>query len=1181
MTKYSHIIERMTLEQKATLVSAGGGWSKITAGESEISGLAFSDGRFGVKVAQGLKYHGAPATRFPAPINMARTWNTPLVARVADDIGNEARSLGVNALTTPEGGVITGVSSDMTDRFSEDPYLSGRMLTAYVRGIEYNKAMATVSYASAAVSTEFASNEQSVREVALMPYEMAIKDGKPSAVKVCDGFYGDSHVCESKHLMSGILKTEWKNDGIISVPDDGRVSIVKALAEGADLFRSENAAEEAQKIVKMVQRHKKLAEDVEDGVATPYQLEAAVARGEALSEKLLDEVVEKLLGAADEKHMKDIPVPESYASYPFNHPVMFEERKHAATAYEAAYESIVLLKNEGVLPIDDQKKVAFLGDYLFCDLCDVNADGSFVALENESTVKQISKSGLNVIGCYRGYERGATSAEQAKLLADAKTIAVAADVVVVYVGDLGNERSNGSIPSYQREFIRRIKESTNAKIVAVCLGNGLADMSWDTLCDAVILAGDPGQAGAKALLKVINGTVNPSAKLTVSVCDDKIPVDADGGLYGYRMCQAENIKERYPFGYGLSYTKFEYKDLKVTKRGVGFTLKNVGEVAGAEIAQLYVGKMDSEVTKAKKQLRGFKKIYLEPGESVHVEIPFDSRAFRYYNTDTNSWEIEGGKYQVMVGASARHMKLFNEIDIATSGAKPPVVKKVTSRTQPAMIKRTEKIFSGKALGNAIAATIWAVFFWLLMPLYGLIVSAPFYELLSALGATRGMMMLCDFVVLTLLFCVSAAIALYGIKNLTQMVKKHTYEVVNPAVITVKENDTYLPDAEHPADAERFHFDDAVANTSIDDVDEEVSADVDEAQANEPSLASKETEPSEEARKYMCVSHTTMDTLNAGANSIVNALSRYVVARGIIVNDDEIKRLFAAVCSSRVIVLRNSDALGARLTLKAMSECFGFNIAFINVGADDERISFSSSDGSAGIVDAVNVAIEQPEKPTFTVICGKNTEDACEFLGDIINYSGLGNAEYRMVMGKDKARSVKLPSNLWFVMLVSDEINVRTGNACVSLLHATFNKLVNVNDVMLGLGEEKAVLDLYPMTQRVLADVTAREREANYLSEKYWRKIDKLEEYMAQRAGFTIGNKLYNAMEKYSAVCIGAGADPEQAMDSVISSLLLTQLNSEDASKLGGEETLSEFMDSVFGADKDDRCREILRLKGIK
>ena len=1177
MTKYSHIIERMTLEQKATLLSAGGGWNKITAGESEISALAFSDGRMGVKVAQGLKYHGAPTTRFPAPINMARTWNTPLVARVADDIGNEARSLGVNALTTPDASVITGTSSASSDSFSEDPYLSGRMLTAYVRGIEYNKAMAAVDYANAAISTEFAATEQSLREVALMPYEMAIKDGKPSGVRISDGFYGDSHVCESKHLVSGILKTEWKFKGVMSAVDDGKVNIAKAISEGADIFRSANSSQDAQKIVNMVQKYKKLAEEIEDGVATPYQLEDAVARGEALSEKLLDEVVEKLLCAADEKHMKDIPVSDSYGSYPFNHPIMFEERKHCATAYEAACESIVMLKNEGVLPINDQTKVAFFGEYLFRDLCDVNEDGSFVALEQEDTVKQIAKSGLNVIGCYRGYKRGATTSEQSSLLADAKVIAVAADVVVVYVGDLGDENSNGAIPAYQREFISRIKESTNAKIVAVCLGNGLADMSWDSLCDAVLLAGDPGQAGAKALLKVISGAVNPSAKLTVSVCDDKIPVNVEDGLYGYRMCQVESIKERYPFGYGLSYTEFEYKDFKVTKKGVGFTLKNIGELAGAEVAQLYVGKMDSAVTKAKKQLCGFKKVYLEPGESVHVEILFDSRAFRYYNTDTNSWEIEGGKYQVFVGASARHMKLFKEIDVPTSGAKPPVTQKTTSRTQPIMIKRTEKVFSGKALGNAIAATIWVGFFWWLMPLYSLFISAPVSEVLIDLGVARDMTALFDLVVLSVLFFAGSGIAVYGIDNLAKMVKKRTYEVVNPEVISVKQYDTYLPDVEYSLDAERFHFDESLENTDIDDSTEEADAE-DTPREN---AVTQEAGGSADLRKYICVEHTTMETLNAGVNNIADALTRYIEARGIIVSDEEIKRLFACVCSSRVIVLRNSDALGARVTLKAMSECFGFNATFINVTEDDERISFSTMDNSVGIVDAVNVAIEHPEKPAFAIICGKNTVDVCDFLGDIMNYSGLGTAEYSIAMGRDKVRSFKLPSNLWFVMLVSDEIDVITGKACVTSIHAVFNKLVNVNDAPLGLGEERRVLDLYPMTQRVLADVVSREREASYLPEKYLRKIDKLEEYLTQRVGFVIGNKTYNAMEKYAAVCIGAGVAPENVVDAVISSMLLCQLNSVDSKKLEGEEPFTEFMDSVFGTDKDDRCREILRLKGIR
>ena len=1184
MTKYSHIIERMTLEQKATLISAGGGWNKITAGESEISPLAFSDGRFGVKVAQGLKYHGAPTTRFPAPINVARTWNTPLAARIADDIGNEARSLGVNALTTPEATVITDPSGAISDRFSEDPYLSGRMLTAYVRGIEYNKAMATVSYASGAVTTEFAADEQSLREVALMPYEMAIKDGKPSAVRVSGGYFGDSHVCESKHLMSGILKTEWKYDGVISVLDDGKVGIVKAMAEGADMFRSTNSMQEAQKIVKMVQRHKKLAEDVDDGLATPNQLEVAVARGEALPEKMLDEIIEKLLGAADAKHMKDIPAPDSYGSYPFNHPIMFEERKHAATAYEAACESIVMLKNNGVLPIDAEKKVAFFGEYLFLNLSDVNGEGGFVSLEPENTAKQFTKSGLDVIGCSKGYQRGAGAAHQSALLADARAVAVGADVVVIYVGDLAEEEPTGAIPNYQMEFIRQIRKSTNAKIVGVCLGNGLGDMSWDVLCDAVLVAGDPGQAGAKAILKILNGTVNPSAKLTVGICDSKVPTNVNAGLYGYRMCQAANIQERYPFGYGLSYTEFEYKDIKVTKRGVGFTLKNIGEVAGAEIAQLYVGKIDSLATKARKQLRGFKKIYLEPGESVHVEIPFDSRAFRYYNTDTGSWEIEGGRYQVYVGASARHMKLFKEIEIPTSGAKVPLEKTTTLKTEPTMVTRTEKVFSGKALGKSVVATCLVGLLWALMPLYLFFINAPMQEFLEELGVSGDMAVFCHFAVLAVLFCCSVAFLIWGIVNLTKIVEKHTYEVINPAVVTVKEYTTYLPDAEYPTDVEKFHFDDADEESNLDeDSDGEALVEIEREQIEKEEALEvmEETDVPEELRKYTTALHTPMETLNAGTKNITEALYRYVEARGIMVSNDEIRRLFAAICASRVIVIRTSDSLGARLTLRATSECLGFNSIFVNVSPEDEHISFSSSDNSVGIVNAVNVAIEQPEKPALAIVCGKETDDVCEFMGDIMSYSGLGTSEYRIAMGQDKTRSFKLPANMWFIVLVSDEVNVRTGNACVSSIHATLNKLVNINAVTLGLGEEKTTLHLYAMTQRILADTVAREREENYLSENYWRKIDRLEDYLASKVGFAVGNKTVNAMEKYVSVCIAAGADREDAMDALISSMLLPALTFDDAKALDGGETLTEFMDSVFGADKDDRCREILRLKGIK
>ena len=1190
MTDYSTVIKRMTLEQKAALLSAKNGWKRIIAGDIQISPLAFSDGKYGVCVGKGLQFYGSPTTRFPSPLNMARTWNTPLVARVADDIGNEARSLGVNALETPEASIMYGADrTGSSDVMSEDPYLSGRMLTAYVRGFEHNGVLATVPYGSA-VALPVGDGEKSMREIALMPYEMAVKDGGVEAVRLTDKRCFGVRACESEHLVSGILKKEWGFDGTVIANDDGSLNLFSTLSKGTNLLCSESPDNEAAKIVKAVERFRKLSDDVKQGRAKPEQLSNAVRMGEALSEAALDNAVARLMTVADKHTMNAVELPDSYESYPFNHPKMFDERKHGATAYEAACESMVLLKNAGVLPLSDSVRVAFLGEYLFRDLSDVEELHEFKSLDPDISARMFGKVDLEVIGCSKGYDRDATTLQAAALLSDAKELADGADVVVVYLGQLGYKHTGGRLPEHQLDFLRKIKDSTSANIVAVYLGAQLGDMSWDELCDAVLIAGDPGQAGGKAILKVLSGAVTPSGKLTETVAGVDIPGAPVDGLYGYRMCQEINRREKYPFGFGLSYTRFEYSDLKITSKGVSFKITNTGDFAGAEIAQLYVGKQGAASTRAKRELKGFCKHFLQAGEARTVEIPFDSRTFRYYNTDTHSWEIEGGKYQIYVGNSSRSLSLTGEIEIAGSEAKVPAGGGYVRRELPPSVsptvKKVVRKFSVKNLLGSIFSSVMIVVMALVAVVYFIIGQTLLADMFNLSGdATVAATIIAIIVWLAGLIGISIWLA----SSLSHIVTKRVFEIPNPAAeIRTVGYDTYTSDTLYETDRERFPFDEKLKAEDTDEETAEESEETEEAaetvaEADEPAAETEEdiVAASDPVIKYVRIQHTAFEGIEAGIGELYSSLEAYASARGVIAREGELRRLFASFMSSRVMTVRSSDRAAARITMRAMAECFDMNVSFVNVDPSDEHVYFINTENSQGIVSAVNAALADPEKPSIAVICGCGMTDISAFLGGLVSYVGAPDAPIDFAMPNGAIRRFKLPTNLWFVVDVSDETCVETGKLCVTTLHAIVPRVVDLDKETLTVGEDKVAIHTYPITVSAVGHMIARCREDNYLSEKYWRKIDKLSEYIASKTRFKVTNKQLNVMEKYISVCVASGPDQEDAMDCVMSSLLLGSLTADDARRFNGDETLTEFMDSVFGEDKDDRSRELVKLKGIK
>ena len=670
----------MTLEEKASLTSGKDFWQSmdIKRDDIDIPNMFLADGPHGIRRQVAAADHlglnpSANATCFPTAVTMANSWNDELGEEMAKCLGKEAVSQDVNVLLGP------GTNMKRNPRcgrnfeyFSEDPYLAGKMASAYSRGIQSNGISACVKHFAAnnqeegRMTMDSVMDERTLREIYLPAFEMAVKDGGVrtimSAYNLINGVYAN----ESEHLLKEILRDDWGFKGVIVTDWGGDNDRIAGLKAGNELEMPTTGGETNEDIVKAVQNEPEL-------------------------EDVLDECIDRLLDLifttnAALKNAK-AELGDDAEKAKVEHERMVEA--HHEMAVKAAEEAMVLLKNEGgALPLKENEKVAVVGDFAAIP----RYQGAGSSLVNptrlDKTLDVIKDYGFEYVGYEKGFDR--YGKKKKGLIKKAVKLANRADTVLAYIGldeiteSEGLDRANIFLPQNQIDLLAALKK-TGKKVVAVLSCGSAVEVTFDDSCDALLYAALSGQGGAKAILNVLTGKVNPSGKLSESYpiqysdCPSAShfpgefrTVEYREGLYiGYRYYDTANVPVKYPFGFGLSYTSFEYSDVKADKNGVKFTIKNTGEVLGKEVAQLYIGKKDGEVFRPKKELKGFKKVELAPGESKEIVIPFDEYTFRYFNVETNKWEIEGGKYEVYVAASVEDVRLETSVEIAGTNAKCP------------------------------------------------------------------------------------------------------------------------------------------------------------------------------------------------------------------------------------------------------------------------------------------------------------------------------------------------------------------------------------------------------------------------------------------------------------------------------------------------------------------------------
>jgi beta-glucosidase len=658
-------IKALTLEEKAALLQGWSTWTTCEIKRLSIPPIFLSDGPHGLRKQAGAADHlglnaSLPATCFPTAATMANSWDPELGEELGKALGEEAAANRVHVVLGPGLNVKRNpLCGRNFEYFSEDPYLAGKMAAAYIRGIQSTgvaacpKHFAVNSQELRRMSMDSVVDERTLREIYLTGFEIAVTEGLPKTIMSSYNCVNGIYANENEHLLGDILRGEWGFDGFVVTDWGGDNDHVEGVRAGSNLVMPAPGPDCAIGLI----------DAVKDG---------------RILEELVDVRVKELLSVL-------LPLREAVDGAPQR----FHKKRHHEVARKCAEGSIVLLENDGILPLDKSRKTAIIGD--FANTPRYQGTGSSVVnpTKLENLKQALNESGLDITGFAAGYSR-TDPAPDPHLISCAVKLAQMSDNVILCVGldeiaeSEGKDRDSLELSPGQYALIDAVCDA-NSNVVLVLSGGAPFIMPERSKYRAAIHGYLGGQAGALAMADVLLGAVNPSGKLNESWPEsqeqcpsyhyfpskEKTSEYREGIFVGYRYYDTVGATIRYPFGHGMSYTTFVYADLTADEHSVTFRLTNTGKIGGGEITQVYIACQNGSVFRPKKELRGFQKVFLKPGESKIVTISLDNKAFRYYNVKSGSWQIESADYEICVGASVSDIRLAQTVHIVREPAPMP------------------------------------------------------------------------------------------------------------------------------------------------------------------------------------------------------------------------------------------------------------------------------------------------------------------------------------------------------------------------------------------------------------------------------------------------------------------------------------------------------------------------------
>jgi beta-glucosidase len=669
--KATSLVAQMTQTEKASLCSGKNFWYLKGIERLGLPEIMVTDGPHGLRKQQadadqlGIN-QSVPAVCFPTASAVACSFDRHLLHEIGKTIAEECRQENVAILLGPG---INIKRSPLCGRnfeyYSEDPTVTGELAAAFIEGVQSQNVGVSLKHFAAnnqekrRMTIDSVIDERTLREIYLTGFELAIKKAKPWTVMCSYNRISGEFASQNKRLLTEILRQEWGFEGVVMSDWGATVERVKGLDAGLDLEMPHLEGTNDARIVQAV----------ENGTLSKQALDATAIR-----------LTELILRSGE------------------RHPFSYDAEEHRTFARRAAAQSAVLLKNEGdILPGKANDRAAVIGAFAVQPRYQGTGSSKIQPIKLDSALEELKRLGLNAEYA-DGYHLDSDLTDDA-LLQEACRIAKGKDIIYIFAGLPDSyeaetfDRDSMAMPESHVALIKAVSQ-VNQHVVVILHGGAPMEMPWADLVSGILLMYLGGEACGGACADLLLGKVNPSGKLAEtwpfteadSPSHDYFPgypltVEYRENLFvGYRYYDAAKKEVRYPFGYGLSYTQFEYSNIQVSAKSIKDTdeltvsciIKNIGTCAGSEIAQLYVSCIDSRIIRAEQELKGFEKVYLEAGECREISFSLSKRDLAYYNVELASWHVESSAYEVRIGASSRDIRLACQVQVeSTLEAKLP------------------------------------------------------------------------------------------------------------------------------------------------------------------------------------------------------------------------------------------------------------------------------------------------------------------------------------------------------------------------------------------------------------------------------------------------------------------------------------------------------------------------------
>ena len=668
--KHADLIKQMTLEEKANFCSGYDYWHTAGLERLGIPVVMWTDGPHGIRKRsekkdkdQQMSLKGVPAICFPTAVTTACSWDPDLIYEMGVLLGEECLKEQVSVLLGPGTNIKRSpLCGRNFEYFSEDPFLAGEIAAAFVRGVQSKgvgtslKHFAGNNQETRRMTCDSIIDERALREIYLTSFEKTVKQANPWTIMCAYNRLNGTYCAENKWLLTDVLRDEWGYDGMIVTDWGAENDRVAGLLAGQELEMPTSNGEGNRQIV----------EAVKAGI---------------IPEEFLDKMVDNILSVI----MRSKDVLGEYT---------YDAKAHHAKAREIAAQCMVLLKNEdSILPLPKYADIAVIGEMAKKPRFQGAGSSIVNAIEIDCAYDAIIEKGADVTYApgYSTDKKCKTTDEE--FIAQAVEAASNNDAVVLFIGlteefeSEGFDRTHIGIPPLHSKLVDAVTE-VNKNVIVVLSGGAVIEMPWINKVKAVVNSYLGGETSGSATADILFGDVNPSGKLAetypLSLSDNPSynyfpghisTVEYRESVYvGYRYYDTAKKDVLFPFGFGLSYTTFEYSNLKLSADSikdtdtltVTFTVKNTGEVDGAEVAQLYVSDKESTIYRPAQELRGFKKVFLKAGEEKEISIELSKRAFAYYNVNIHDWHVETGAFDIKVGSSSRDIRLTAQVNVEST-----------------------------------------------------------------------------------------------------------------------------------------------------------------------------------------------------------------------------------------------------------------------------------------------------------------------------------------------------------------------------------------------------------------------------------------------------------------------------------------------------------------------------------